>query len=58
MKICSDHEEKHGQWQHFADCILRQSKPECTLEDGKRAVEIALAATESASTGRVVKWKE
>jgi predicted dehydrogenase len=46
-----------GQWQHFADCILRNSKPECTLEDGKRAVEIALAAIESASIGRVVKLK-
>jgi myo-inositol 2-dehydrogenase / D-chiro-inositol 1-dehydrogenase len=44
-----------NQWQHFADCILRHSQPDCTLEDGKRSVEIALAATESASSGRLVK---
>jgi myo-inositol 2-dehydrogenase / D-chiro-inositol 1-dehydrogenase len=45
----------HDQWQHFADCILRNSIPECTLGDGKRAVGIALAAIESASTGRKLK---
>jgi predicted dehydrogenase len=47
-----------GQWQHFANCILQNRQPECTLEDGKRAVRIALAAIESVATGRAVKLKK
>ena len=43
------------QWRHFADCILGKTTPECTLDDGKRAVETALAAIESASSGQPVK---
>ncbi len=31
-------------WQHFADCVLHDQTPECTYEDGKRAVKIACAA--------------
>jgi predicted dehydrogenase len=42
------------QWQHFADCILRDQSPESTFVDGRCAVEIALAAIESASSGKLV----
>jgi predicted dehydrogenase len=35
-------------WQHFADCIIRDKISVCSLEDGKRAIQIALSALESA----------
>lgn len=41
-------------WQHFIDCINRDGAPRCTLEDGKRALQISLAAIESASSRRPV----
>lgn len=44
-----------GMWQHFADCILSNRTPECTLEDGTRAVEIALAAIASIKAGTPVR---
>jgi predicted dehydrogenase len=44
-----------NQWQHFADCILHNRPPECTLEDGRHAVEIALATIDSASLGVPIK---
>lgn len=44
-----------NQWQHFADCILHDRPPECTLEDGRHAVEVALAAINSASHGVPIK---
>jgi len=37
-------------WQHFIDCINRDIASECTLEDGKRALQISLATMESASS--------
>jgi len=37
----------YGLWQHFADCINRNIASECTLEDGKRALQVSLAALES-----------
>ena len=43
-----------GLWRHFADCIYQDKRSECTLEDGKHAVRIALAARESVSKGHVV----
>jgi len=42
------------EWRHFADCIRRGIPVESTLEDGRRALQAILAATESASTGRPV----
>ncbi len=39
-------------WNHFADCIITGRQPDCTLEDGKKAVEIARAAIESVIGGR------
>ncbi len=43
------------QWKHFINCI-RQDKPvECTLEDGRHALQVALAAVKSASIRQPVK---
>ena len=47
-----------GLWRHFLDCIRRDHPSECTLQDGKRAVEIALAAVKSASSGEPVNIQE
>jgi len=44
-----------AQWQHFIDCIRRDIPVECTLEDGRRALQVALAAVKSASEGQPVK---
>ena len=38
------------QWRHFVDCVLHDRQPDCSLLDGRRALEIALAAIESVST--------
>jgi len=43
-----------GIWEHFVECIRHGTPSECTPEDGRRAVQIALAAVESARTGRAV----
>lgn len=43
------------EWRHFAASIRANSPPECTLEDGRRALEISLAAAASASRSRPVK---
>jgi myo-inositol 2-dehydrogenase / D-chiro-inositol 1-dehydrogenase len=42
------------EWRHFARAIREDSAVECTLLDGKRALEIALAAWESNSAKRAV----
>lgn len=44
-----------AQWRHFLDCIRRDIPVECTLEDGRRALQMALAAVKSASEGQPVK---
>jgi predicted dehydrogenase len=46
------------QWRHFVDCVRNDREPGCTLLDGKRAVETALAAIESVSTGRPVPMEQ
>jgi myo-inositol 2-dehydrogenase / D-chiro-inositol 1-dehydrogenase len=43
-----------AEWRHFTDCIRQDRPTQCTLEDGRRAVQAALAAAESASTGKSV----
>lgn len=40
---------------HFVDSVLAGQKPSITAEDGMKAVEIALAAVESARTGKVIR---
>ena len=44
----------HAEWRHFVGCVQHDLTPECTLEDGRRALQIALAAIESATVGRAV----
>jgi myo-inositol 2-dehydrogenase/D-chiro-inositol 1-dehydrogenase len=44
-----------AQGQHFIDCIRRDIPVECSLEDGRRALQVALAAVKSASKGQPVK---
>jgi predicted dehydrogenase len=44
-----------AEWRHFLDAIQRDAPVECTLEDGRRALQIVLAAVESASRGHPVK---
>jgi predicted dehydrogenase len=41
-------------WQHFLDSILNDTPVECTLEDGRRSLQVALAAVESATTGKTI----
>jgi myo-inositol 2-dehydrogenase / D-chiro-inositol 1-dehydrogenase len=43
-----------AQWLHFADVIRRDAEPACGLEDGRRALEVALAAGWSAANGAPV----
>ncbi len=40
-----------GMWRHFGGCIRDGLPVGCTLEDGKKAVEVALAALKSVETG-------
>ena len=44
-----------AQTRHFLEVVRGEKEPVCRLEDGIRALEMALAAKESASTGKVVK---
>jgi len=44
-----------GLWQHFFDCIREDKPSECTLQDGKRAIEVAAASIASASAGKPVR---
>ena len=41
----------------FTRAILGLEKPYCTGEEGKKALDIILAAEQSADTGRVVRLK-
>jgi predicted dehydrogenase len=45
-------------WIHFLNCILRDGPVECTLEDGRRSLRVALAAVRSAASGRPVRMVE
>jgi predicted dehydrogenase len=44
-----------AEWQHFIDSIEQDKPLGCTLEDGRRALQVALAVLESASSGQPVK---
>src|SRR5438874_3450138 len=41
-----------NEWRHFAAAILHHIPLECSLIDGRRSLEIALAASEASSTKR------
>lgn len=43
------------EWRHFAEAVRGHAEVGATLEDGRRALEMALAAAESSRTGRAVK---
>lgn len=47
-----------AEWQHFADSIERGAPIGCTLEEGRRAVQVSLAAVHSASIGRPVRVQD
>lgn len=44
-----------AEMKHFLDVVEKKAKPVCTLEDGIKALKIALAVHESAKTKQVVK---
>ena len=44
-----------AQWKHFIDCIGQDKPVECTLEDGRHALQVAMAAVKSACAGQSVK---
>ena len=43
-----------SEWRHFAECVQRDQPVDCTVEDGRRALEVMLAALASATSGRPV----
>jgi predicted dehydrogenase len=44
-----------AEWRHFIATIRDDGTPACSLDDGLRALQIVLAAAQSASTGEPVK---
>jgi UDP-N-acetylglucosamine 3-dehydrogenase len=48
------HNPYYLELRHFVDCVQSGQTPEITVEDGYNAVRLALAAIESAQTGRVI----
>ena len=42
------------QWRHFLDCIRSGAQAHSTLQDGRRALAVVLAAVESAEIGKPV----
>jgi myo-inositol 2-dehydrogenase/D-chiro-inositol 1-dehydrogenase len=44
-----------AEWRHFIDAIRLGRSVGCTLEDGRRALEVVMAAIESETLGRPVK---
>lgn len=47
-----------AEWRHFADCVRRDQPVGCTVEDGRRALEVVLAAVASAASGHPVRIGE
>lgn len=44
-----------AQMRHFIDVVKGEADPQCTLEDGRRALEIALAVHKSAAEGKRIR---
>ena len=40
-----------SEWQHFVQCIRDAKQPECGLQEGRRALQVGLAAMASLSSG-------
>ena len=52
MRSLGDYGESYrGEWMHFLDCVREGRNPECSWTDGRRALEVVLAAAESERTG-------
>jgi predicted dehydrogenase len=47
-----------AEWRNLIRCVQRGGAPDCTLEDGREALRIALAAAESADTGKAVRLSD
>jgi myo-inositol 2-dehydrogenase/D-chiro-inositol 1-dehydrogenase len=43
---------------HFVDCVRNGTSPECTGEDARGALAIALASIESVQAGRPIRLEE
>jgi len=52
------HSTFREEWRHFCQVVRGEAEPKCTLEDGRRAVQVVLAAAESDRIGRPVKVME
>jgi predicted dehydrogenase len=45
-----------AEMRHFIQVAGGEAEPQCTLADGRRALEMALAARQSAQEGRTIDW--
>ena len=48
------HQSYVEEWRHFVTSVRSGLPAECGLEDGRRALAVALAAMESAATGKAI----
>jgi myo-inositol 2-dehydrogenase / D-chiro-inositol 1-dehydrogenase len=44
-----------NEWRHFIDCVRNRHQPDCTLEDGHKAVQIMMAVLESTRLNQPVR---
>ena len=59
MRQLGDYGDSYkGEWEHFLDVARSGAQVECTLEDGRKALQVVLAATASASRGEAVRVRE
>jgi myo-inositol 2-dehydrogenase/D-chiro-inositol 1-dehydrogenase len=52
------HDAYTAELAHFVDCVRNGTGPECTGEDAREALAIALAGIESVRAGRPVRLEE
>jgi predicted dehydrogenase len=56
MRTLGDYGDSYrGMWQHVVDAIKSGAPADCTLEDGREALRIVLAATAAAESGRPIR---
>ena len=46
--------EFHAEIEHFFECVLQDREPLVTGEDGRRSIEVMLAAEQSIAEDRIV----